>query len=243
MQIKELNELKKFVKKTLKNKKIKKEGSTTAGAGGYDTPKAFVGSEDGEPGKKALAADYTYTIKPAKEKRNFIKIHEISYKAFKEDQSSTDIQKVNNAIFEINRKIREINKVLDHSIKLKNESKIDDTKLWKKTNEALVKISKRMNEAAKKTRKFANLREIQANQIKEKLKKAFSLAGITLGSDDISTTQQGSVYVVDIYIDGEPYGFNVTNGQVYYEDYDKEESLGFIDNQQELVDNITKIFK
>lgn len=242
MQISEIEELKQFVKKTLKRVE---EGSSTAdgGGGGYLTPNAFVGDEDGEPGQKALQADDTYTVKPAKEKRNFIKIHEVSYQQFKEDQSMSDVQKVNKAILEINRGIREINKILDHSMKLKTESKMGNEKLWKKTNEALVKISNRMTEAAKKTRKFANLKEIQTSQAKEKLMKALNGAGLQVKLEDIESTQQGSTIMLDVYIHGEPHGFDIINNQVSYQDYDKEIPVGYIENQNQMVDSLKNIFK
>jgi len=242
MQISEKAELRKFVKKTLDNVI---EGSRTddGGGGGYLTPKAFVGDEDGEPGQKALEADDTYTVKPAKEKRNFIKIHEVSYQQFKEDQSMSDVQKVNKAILEINRGVREINKILDHSMKLKTESKMGNEKLWKKTNEALIKISHRMTEAAKKTRKFANLKEIQATQAKEKLAKALTAAGVQVRLEDMESTQQGQTIMLDVYLNGEPHGFDITNNQVTYQDFDKEISVGYIENQNQMVDNLKKIFK
>lgn len=234
-------ELRKFVKETLQKME---ENSSTAGVPGFLTPAAFAPSNDeDDAGKKALDADVTYTVKPEKTKRNFIKLHELSYKQFKEDQSMSDVQKVNKAILEINRNIREINRVLDHSMKLKNESKISDQKLWKKTNEALIKISTRMNEAAKKTRKFANLKEIQANQAKEKLQKALVLAGIQVKPEDIEVDQQGTTIVMDVYINGEPHGFDIVNNQVTYQDYDKEIPVGYIDNPQDMVIGLKKIFK
>ena len=140
MQINSREELKKFVRETLR--KIK-ENSASAGAGAFLTPAAFAPSNDeDDAGKKALDADVTYTVKPAKEKKNFIKLHELSYKQFKEDQSMSDVQKVNKAILEINRNIREINRALDHSMKLKNESQMSNQSLWKRTNEALQRSAK-----------------------------------------------------------------------------------------------------
>ena len=238
MQTNELEELKAYIRKVIRSKKLKQEGSSTAGVPGYATPYAFAGPGK-EPGKKALEADDTYTEKPSPIKRNFIKIHEVSYKTFKEDQSMTDVKKVNQAILEINRRIREINRTLDHSMKLKNESKMGDEKLWKKTNEALVKISNRMNEAAKKMRKFANLKEIQANQAKDKLMKAFQLAQLPV--EDSEARQDGSTIVIDIYMHGEPYGFDIKNNIVYYQDYSNEVEVGNLDNQNQLADGLKRV--
>jgi len=237
MQLSEIQKLKKFVKKI-------KELSTTAGAPGYLTPNAFAPSHDeDDAGKKALAADDTYTVKPSKEKKNFVKLKEVSYKTFKEDQSKSDVQKVNSAILEINKKIREINSILDHTTKLKNESKINDSKLWKKTNEALIKISKRMNEAAKKTKKFANLKEIQANQVKDKMVKMLASAGMNIPASDVEVAQDGSDYNIDVYINGEPYGFDLVGDILSYQDYDKEVELGLFSKEQDIIQKIRKILQ
>ena len=155
----------------------------------------------------------------------------------------SDVQKVNKAILEINRGIKEINRVLDHSMKLKTESKMGSEKLWKKTNEALVKISHRMTEAAKKTRKFANLKEIQTAQAKEKLVKALIAAGVQVRLEDVESTQQGQTIMLDVYINGEPHGFDIANNQVTYQDFDKEIPVGYIENQNQMVDSLKKIFK
>lgn len=237
MQLSETQKVKKFIKKL-------KELSTTAGAPGYLTPNAFAPSHDeDDAGKKALAADDTYTIKPSKEKKNFVKLEEASYKSFKEDQSKTDVQKVNSAILEINRKIREINSILDHTTKLKNESKMNDSKLWKKTNEALIKISRRMTEAAKKTRKFANLKEIQSNQVKDKMVKMLTTAGIPVKASDVEVAQDGSDYNIDVYINGEPYGFDLVGDMLSYQAYDKEVEVGVFSREQDIIEKLKNILK
>jgi hypothetical protein len=237
MQLSEIQKLKKFIKKI-------KEISGTDGAPGYLTPNAFAPSHDeDDAGKKALEADDTYTVKPSKEKKNFVKLKEVSYKTFKEDQSRSDVQKVNSAILEINKKIREINSILDHTTKLKNESKINDSKLWKKTNEALIKISKRMNEAAKKTKKFANLKEIQANQVKDKMVKMLASAGMNIPASDVEVAQDGSDYNIDVYINGEPYGFDLVGDILSYQDYDKEVELGLFSKEQDIIEKIRKILQ
>jgi hypothetical protein len=177
MQQSDLNEAKKFVKKFSKlKKKLKKEGSDSSAVGAYATPKAFTGNSSDEGSNKATGANgTTYIIKPKKEKRFFIgykdqgkslpDINEANYKQFKEDVSMPNHKKINEAILEINRKISEINKILEHSIKLKNESQVGDNKLWKRTNEALLKIHKRLSEATKRTKSIANLKEIEANSL------------------------------------------------------------------------------
>ena len=126
MQQKDLNEVKKFIKEL--SKKLKKEGSTTAGVGAYATPKAFVGDSDAEGSKKGLDASTAYHVKPPKKKKFFIgykdqgkhlsDIKEANYKQFKEDTTIPQHRKINQAILEINRKINEINTIIKLCLRL-----------------------------------------------------------------------------------------------------------------------------
>lgn len=248
MQQNELNELKQFVKKL--NKKLK-EGSTSDGAGAYATPKAFVGDPDAEGSQKGLDASTAYTIKPPKKKKFFIgykdqgkhlsDIKEANYKEFKEDTSQPQHRKINQAILEINRKISEINTIIKHSTKLKNEAQIGDNKLWKRTNEALLKIHKRLNEANRRLKELANLREIEANSVKEKFLKLLTKTGIMVKVDDIEIAKQGNAFVIDVYLNGEPYGFDLENDMLTYQDYDKEIELGNINREQEVIQKLKAI--
>jgi hypothetical protein len=189
---KELEEIKAYTKKQFI--KLRKEGSTTAGVPGYLTPAAFTGDEDGD-GTDAIDLEddqYAYSIKASTKKPHFIKLHEISYKNFKEDANTNEIQKVNNKILEVSRMLREISRSLDHSIKLKQESKLDNTKYWKRTNEAILKISRRLAEVNKKARKLANLKELATTSMKDNLEDAFKSANITI--EDISSTNKNNSY-------------------------------------------------
>ncbi len=241
MQRNKHSEIKQYIKETAK--KIKQEGSTTANAPGFLSAKAFVGDEDAEGSEKGMAAGAPYLDKAPDENKHFVKLHEISYKAFKEDTSKTDIQKVNTAILEINKRIREINRIMDHSMRLKTESNIADAKLWKKTNEALVKISQRMSEAAKKTKKFANLKEIQTNQVKERMHKLLATAGINIQLNDIEVDSQDGSHTIDVYIGGEPYGFDLDNNILSFQDWDKEVELGLFNKDQEIVAGLKNVLK
>ena len=159
---KQLEEVKKFIKKV---KKIRKEASTTAGVPGFQTPAAFSGEEggDGASNIKRITRATGYDIKAKKTRNHSIDLHEISYRDFKMDESRSTVKKVNESIIEISRKLREIKSLLSHSHKLKTESNLDDSIHWKKTNEALLKISDRMTEVAGKFREFANINQIQTN--------------------------------------------------------------------------------
>lgn len=235
----DISEIRKFIKK------LKKEGSTTAGVGGYATPKAFVGDPEAEGSAKATGADKAYIIKPSKKKRNFIKIHEVSYKTFKQDQSLSEVQKVNRKILEVNKMLREISQALDHSIKLKQESSLDDSTFWKRTNEAILKIHNRVNEVMKKTTKLANIKELAANSVKDKLVALLSKAGIDVKSSDIQHNQLGNEqYEFDIYINGEPHGIDYNNGDLTYQAMNDEIYLGNLKQQDEtLINNIVNALK
>lgn len=235
----DISEVKKFIKK------LKREGSTTANVGGYATPKAFVGDSSAEGSEKATGADKAYIIKPSKKKRNFIKIHEVSYKNFKQDESLSEVQKVNNRILEVSKMLREISQALDHSIKLKQESSLDNSTYWKRTNEAILKIHRRVNEVMKKTNKLANIKELAANSVKDKLVRLLSKAGIDVKISDIQHNQIGNEqYEFDIYINGEPHGIDYNNGDLTYQAMDDEIYLGNLKQQDEtIIGNIVKALK
>lgn len=239
---KELYELKQFVKKQAK--KLKKEGSTTAGAPGYQTPAAFSGEEGGEGTSKVdlTQGQFAYSIKAPKKKKNFIKLAEVSYKDFKEDRSANEIQKVNRKILEVNKMLREISRALDHSIRLKQESALDNSKYWKRTNEAILKINNRLAEVAKKARKLANLKEITANNIKTKLESIFKQANIPFESIDAQAAGSDS-FMFDVWMHGEPYGIDYDKGVLVYQAPNKEVVLGNFDQEAEVIKNLTQIFK
>jgi len=202
---KELLEIKSFVKKV---KKMKREGSTTAGVPGYQTPKAFSGEEGGEGASNIEKISHAtgYDIKAKKTRNHSIDLHEVSYNDFKKDESRSTVKKVNESIIEINRKLREIHRLISHSSKLKTETSLDDSKLWKRTNEALLKISDRMSEIADKTRRFANLKEIQTNMGLENIFKAAGLdAEIVKDEDGLH---------IDVMHFGEPVGFDVEGTKI-----------------------------
>lgn len=239
----EIKELKAFVKK--KSKEMR-EGSTTAGAPGYMTPAAFTGDSD-DDGTQAIDttdAQFAYSIKAPKERKNSIKLHEISYKNFKADTSESEVRKINKKILEVNKMLGEISRSLDHSIKLKTESSLDNSRYWKRTNEAILKMNERLGSVQKKVRSLANLKELAAAQVETKLLQAFGKAGIRLTPNDIDFNQVGTEhYEFDVMIDGEPHGIDYKNGELLYQGYEKETRLGNINQEQELVKNISQTFK
>lgn len=241
----EIAEIRLYAKNQVK--KLKEEGgSTTAAIPGYHTPAAFTGKEGGD-GTDAIDLEddqYGYSIKASKDKPHFIKLHEASYKDFRDDKTATEVQKVNRKILEVNRMLKEISRSLDHSIKLKQESALDDTKYWKRTNEAILKISKRLTEVNKKARKLANLKELAASSVKDKLVQLFNKANIKITNQDVDFSQTGKEqYEFDITLNGEPFGIDYNNGDLIFQDFDKEITLGNMNQEAEVVKNIMQTFK
>jgi hypothetical protein len=240
----ELDEIKAYTKEQVK--KLKLEGSETGGVPGYLTPSAFTGEEGGDGAKETdfEQDQFSYSIKAPKEKKHFIKLHEASYKAFKEDANSNEIQKVNGKILEVSKMLREISRALDHSIKLKTESSLDNSTYWKRTNEAILKINARLAEVTKKARKLANINELAANSIKDKLVSFFNKANIQIKPQDVEGNKIGpDHFEFDIMINGEPHAIDFDKGNLVYQDFDKETLLGNIKQEQEVIKNITQIFK
>lgn len=242
MKRKERKELREFVKAQLKKMR---EGSTTGNVASYSTPRAFVGDEDAdEPTSFNVKDDqYAYSIKAPKERKNSIKLHEVSYKSFKTDGTRTSVQKVNQNILEVAKKLGEVSRMLNHSIKLKTEQKMSNVH-WKKTNEALVKIHQRIQELTEKANNLYDLKEATAQSIKTKLVDYFVKAGIQIKPEDVDYNQLGNEwYEFDVMIMGEPQAIDYRNGEVFWQAYDEEIRLGNIAQEQQLVQNITKEFK
>jgi hypothetical protein len=140
--------------------------------------------------------------------------------------------------------LKEISRSLDHSIKLKQESALDDTKYWKRTNEAILKISKRLTEVNKKARKLANLKELAASSVKDKLVQLFNKANIKITNQDVDFSQTGKEqYEFDVTLNGEPFGIDYNNGDLIFQDFDKEIRLGNMNQEAEVVKNIMQTFK
>lgn len=235
----DISEIRRYIKR------LKREGSTTASVPGFGTPKAFAGNSEAEGSAKATGADKVYTIKPSKKKKHFIKLKELNYQEFKQDDSMTEIQKINLKILQVNRALREVSQALDHSLKLKTESSVDNSSYWKKTNEAILKIDRRIGEVRSKARKLANIKELVESSLKNKLLGVLNKAGISVQLSDINTRQTGSdQYEIDVYVNGEPIALDYNKGDITYQDVDKEVYLGNLLQRDEfLIQNILKALK
>tara|TARA_R110000824_G_scaffold33884_7_gene108294 strand:+ start:1058 stop:1813 length:756 start_codon:yes stop_codon:yes gene_type:complete len=237
------------LKKYIKEQAAKMKENTTASVGSYDTPNAFTGDEDDDGTQSVDLTDpeYAYSIKGPK-KRNpkySVKLNEVSYQAFKRDESRSTVQKVNANILEVNKNIRELARMLQHSIKLKTEQKMDNNIHWKKTNEALAKMHKRISVLSEKANQLYNLTEATAQQAEKDLLALLNSMGSTafkqLGPNDIDHNPVGADHFeFDVMLNGEPVAIDWDKGNLTYQDYSEEIPLGNIDNPEEVIANIQK---
>jgi len=123
------------------------EISTSAGAGAYLTPNAFGGADDDTI--EMLGYKKVKKVKKEVKESTFKKLSsemflESSYTDYKKDIKSTPKAKINQSIAEINRGLRFIEKIVDHNVRLKQESNVDNTIYWKSSRENLNKINERL---------------------------------------------------------------------------------------------------
>ena len=137
------------------------EMSTSAGAGGYETPNAF-----GELGDDAIEMLGYKKVKKVKKNEvkesDFMKfskelyLNEISYNEYKKDPIASPKSKINNSINFINRGLKEIEKVVNQNVRLKQEIGVDNGIYWKSSRENLTKISERLLRVSKQLKELAS---------------------------------------------------------------------------------------
>jgi hypothetical protein len=71
-------------------------------------------------------------------------LNEQTYKQYKQDNSITDRRKLNVNISNINGKLQEIERILDHNIRLKKDKSLSNGDVWKTTKMSLSKVDKRI---------------------------------------------------------------------------------------------------
>jgi len=135
------------------------EMSTTASVPGYQTPNAFAPSEEEfEKQSKETAETQGYTVVPKKTKKNYESIYkqamgvinEGTYNDFRKDETRSSNRKINDSIKNINRTIYEVERVVEHALRLKTEMNVDQRTLWGESMSRLRKISERINRITKK---------------------------------------------------------------------------------------------
>ena len=135
--------------------------STSAGAGAYDTPNAF--GELGDDTIEMLGYKKVKKVKKeAVEESDFKKlskemfINEIAYNEYKKDPIASPKQKINTSINYINKGLKEIEKVVNHNVRLKQEMGVDNGIYWKSSRENLTKISERLLRVSKQLKELAS---------------------------------------------------------------------------------------
>lgn len=140
------------------------EMSTSAGAGPYSTPNAFGNLSDDDIellGYKKVKKVKKESVKPVKESEfkklsTELFLSEISYNSYKKDPVASPKQKINNSINFINKGLKEIEKVVNHNVKLKQEMDVDNSVYWKSSRENLAKISERLLRVSKQLKELAS---------------------------------------------------------------------------------------
>ena len=157
----------KTVTKAIKNEEEEdadlEEMSTTAGVPGYQTPKAFSksGKEDehdvAETGdlKKTGATDKHFESVYKKMMTSMEDLHEVSYRDYKKDPTSTPQQKVNRGINEVNKMLGSMEKIVNNNLRLKTEMGVQSNHFWKSTGKRFAKINERMTRIANRLKELS----------------------------------------------------------------------------------------
>lgn len=81
-------------------------------------------------------------------------LNELNYQEFKADDSQTSRQKINSSIKEINKRLSEVEQMIHHSQKFKNEVGADSGIFYADTVKRFQKISERLMRISSKIREF-----------------------------------------------------------------------------------------
>lgn len=81
-------------------------------------------------------------------------LNEVSYRAYKEDESVPTKKKFNNSLKTIHKGLSEIEKVVEHNIKLKTEFNLKDP-FWKTSRQRLGQISEKMTRISNRLRELS----------------------------------------------------------------------------------------
>jgi chaperonin cofactor prefoldin len=136
------------------------EMSVAAGAGGYQTPYAFGNLSDDDI--ETLGYKKVKKVKKESKDSDFVKLskalhlNEISYHAYKKDTTTTPKHKINTSINHINKGLREIEKIVNRNVRLKQETGVNNTMYWKSSRENLTKIRERLNRVSKQLKELAS---------------------------------------------------------------------------------------
>jgi len=137
-------------------------GNMDGGEGPVKTPHAFGKKED-ENGnaeklgmKKKPSSDKHFESAYKKMIATMEDLHEISYRDYKKDPTSTPQQKVNRGIMEVNRMLSEMEKIVNNNLRLKTETGMQSGHFWKATGKRFAKINERMLRVAHRLKELSS---------------------------------------------------------------------------------------
>ena len=133
-------------------------GNLGGGEGPIKTPYAFADDEKSAKKKQKDNAETATDFKLVKDslyKRMMKSLNETSYREFKKDPTSTPQQKVNRGIGEVNKMLREMEKIVNNNIRLKMEMGVQSDHFWKSTGRRFAKINERMTRIANRLKELS----------------------------------------------------------------------------------------
>jgi hypothetical protein len=144
-------ELRELIREQIK--KELEEISATGAAAGFETPKAFAGKNSVFRKKLGQTAGYTLA-KQSGEEGGKVDESRSHYEVYKADDTATPKQKLGRAIAEINRQMNEIDRVIGMNARLKAETNLSNSGMWKRTMKHLSKMESRMVSLSNKIREL-----------------------------------------------------------------------------------------
>jgi hypothetical protein len=120
-------------------------GSVLIGAGSKGEAKMIVAKKI-KGGVKAIIGVTRVAVSKAKQvdKKLESVVNEGKYHEYRNDESLTAKQKIGQSMREVRTKLDELDKLVKLNVKLKNELGVDPRSYWKRTHNALQKISERL---------------------------------------------------------------------------------------------------
>jgi Skp family chaperone for outer membrane proteins len=145
-----MNDLRRIIREYIK--KELQEISVTGAGEAFSTPYAFSRKTlDPLASKKKESDEERINKLPQKKKVN--EGHS-RYQEFKMDESATVQQKIGRAISEMNRQINELSRVVNMSSRLKVESNLASSGLWKRTQQHLTRLEGKMISLSQRLREL-----------------------------------------------------------------------------------------
>ena len=82
-------------------------------------------------------------------------LHEVSYREYKKDPTSTPQQKVNRGINEVNKMLGSMEKIVNNNLRLKTEMGVQSNHFWKSTGKRFAKINERMTRISNRLKELS----------------------------------------------------------------------------------------